>query len=387
MKQVIEDDGDAAGGFSRHVDYFHEAIDGRLQLGRQPGDLLDVLAEFALASPAICSLRALHRTAPDLPIANPSLLSAASAVANGLRALFNQPDATALLRAHDEGMPYWRRVLNHGLEGNLQAVLDEYAHVLKENVGLALRPGDEVAGGVGSAMVEALSLRPSLLHVDDLRVTPQGNIRLKEFTVRCRFALRFGDIRDDGGQTLVRSGSVRQAFNSPFRPFILASTSVGQEGLDFHPYCHVVYHWNLPSNPVDLEQREGRVHRYKGHAIRRNIAAVYGLAPLAAGDWHDPWERLFDCAAADRPAGTSELFPYWLFETKGGFCVERRVPLLPFSREVAKLQRLKQMLAIYRLAFGQPRQEDLLAYLCKARGHQGEWTGTHSQRICLTPPG
>ena len=142
--------------------------------------------------------------------------------------------------------------------------------------GLAQRPGFEIATGVAEAMREALSLRPSSLRVDDLKATPHGHIRLKEFSIRCRFALRFGDVRDDGGQTLVRSGSVRQAFNSPFRPFILATTSVGQEGLDFHPYCHVVYHWNLPSNPVDLEQREGRVHRYKGHAVRRNVSKAYG---------------------------------------------------------------------------------------------------------------
>ena len=30
---------------------------------------------------------------------------------------------------------------------------------------------------------------------------------------------------------------MREAFNSPFWPFILATTSVGQEGLDFHLYC------------------------------------------------------------------------------------------------------------------------------------------------------
>ena len=40
-----------------------------------------------------------------------------------------------------------------------------------------------------------------------------------------------------------------------------------------------VYHWNLPSNPVDIEQREGRVHRYKGLVIRSNLAAQYGLRP------------------------------------------------------------------------------------------------------------
>jgi hypothetical protein len=43
--------------------------------------------------------------------------------------------------------------------------------------------------------------------------------------------------------------------------------SVGQEGLDIHHYCHAITHWNLPANPVDLEQREGRIHSYKAHAV------------------------------------------------------------------------------------------------------------------------
>ncbi|MFP4250993.1 MAG: phospholipase D family protein, partial [Armatimonadota bacterium] len=50
--------------------------------------------------------------------------------------------------------------------------------------------------------------------------------------VRCRYALRFGDLRSED-RTVARRGDVRQAFNSPFRPFILATTSIGQEGLDF----------------------------------------------------------------------------------------------------------------------------------------------------------
>ena len=78
--------------------------------------------------------------------------------------------------------------------------------------------------------------------------------------------------------------------NSPFRPFVLTSTSIGQEGLDFHPWCHRLVHWNLPGNPVDLEQREGRIHRYKGHAVRRNVAASHAdeaFASWRAGD--DIW--------------------------------------------------------------------------------------------------
>ena len=69
--------------------------------------------------------------------------------------------------------------------------------------------------------------------------------------------------------------TVREAFNSPFWPFVLTTTSVGQEGLDFHLYCRDIVHWNLPSNPVDLEQREGRTDRYDGLSIRRNIYATF----------------------------------------------------------------------------------------------------------------
>jgi hypothetical protein len=129
-----------------------------------------------------------------------------------------------------------------------------------------------------------------------------------------------------------------------------------------------VVHWNLPANPVDLEQREGRVHRYKGHAVRKNIARAYGLPTLRA-DWDrygDPWQRMFALANRDKEPGTSDLVPYWIFEHPRGARVERRVPLLPFSRDAARLDRLKIGLALYRLVFGQPRQEDLLAFLGQA---------------------
>ena len=73
---------------------------------------------------------------------------------------------------------------------------------------------------------------------------------------------------------------VRRTFNSPFWPWVLVTTSVGQEGLDFHRYCHSVVHWNIPATPVELEQREGRVQRYKSHSVRRNLAAKHGDAAV-----------------------------------------------------------------------------------------------------------
>lgn len=42
--------------------------------------------------------------------------------------------------------------------------------------------------------------------------------------------------------------------------------------------------------------------------------------------------------------------------------------MLPFSREVRRLEWLERSLTVYRLAFGQPRQEDLQEYLHSLMG-------------------
>ena len=70
----------------------------------------------------------------------------------------------------------------------------------------------------------------------------------------------------------VRMEDIRSSFNSPFWPHILASTSVGQDGLDFHAWCRAVVHWDLPANALDLEQREGRIEYFAG--LASGLAAV-----------------------------------------------------------------------------------------------------------------
>jgi hypothetical protein len=177
--------------------------------------------------------------------------------------------------------------------------------------------------------------------------------------MRQRFAMRFGDARGETEKGGARKEVVRKAFNSPFWPFVLVSTSVGQEGLDFHRYCHRVVHWNLPSNPVDLEQREGRVHRYKGHAVRKNVAAQHRAALHHANG--DVWRSAFAAAVQTRPPGESEMHPYWIYP--GEAKIERCVPNLPMSREVMRLHSLRRALTVYRMAFGHARQEDVIEHL------------------------
>jgi len=76
-----------------------------------------------------------------------------------------------------------------------------------------------------------------------------------------------------------------------------------QEGIDFHWWCSAVVHWNTPANPanpanpVDFEQREGRVHRFGGHAIRRNVAAAHRADALASAE-PDVWKAAYDAVRA-----------------------------------------------------------------------------------------
>ena len=378
------DDHDPDDGFGRHVRHWLETWDGAdLGLGRVPEDLVDVLADMALAGPAVCAFRSLSRVAPPTTGAVDTLRSASVHVAEALRRQFNAPDAIAVLQQSDEEDAYWQRVLHYGAEGNLQAVLDEYVHLQYEADSSGAASEGEAVVKTADSIFTAASIRSSQLRPDYLRVSG-GKLEFDQepLTLRCRYAARYGQAEDEDG-AIARKEVVRAAFNSPFRPFVLASTSVGQEGLDFHSWCHSIVHWNLPSNPVDLEQREGRVHRYKGHAVRRNIAKT-GVKANVIG-LSDPWEALFEAARSERSPEGSDLVPYWIYEIPDGAKVERRVFTLPMSKDEIRLRRLKSSLALYRMVFGQPRQDDLMEHLLRRFDETEAMQLVRGWRIDLTP--
>ncbi|WP_437878427.1 helicase-related protein [Sorangium sp. So ce513] len=371
-------DGEERGGRGRWADHVEEAravalggaaADGQKALGRMPDDLVDVLAHLAIGGPAVTMFRAmLHVVGGESALddaARTALRNGAGTTAWAFRALFNQPEVVALLRMmrrEEEATPYWRQVLDYCVNGCLQAVLDEYVHVLRDHLGLLAGTIGERVHEVADEIVEAIELRTSRVAIDDLARSEAGRtVKRVSRNLRTHFALRYGDERSEDGSLVTRADHVRKAFNSPFWPFVLATTSVGQEGLDFHTYCHSVVHWNVPSNPVDFEQREGRVHRYKNHAVRKNIAEAHGEAALHDGD-RDRWEAMFARALERRPADTTDIVPYWIF-LGGAARIERHVPVLPLSHDRERIQRLRSSLAVYRMVFGQPRQEDLVAYL------------------------
>lgn len=379
--------------FAEHVDLFQAHFDNPDKLGPPPDDLIPILTDITLASPAVVALRSLLRFCPETKQqeAGKYLLTAAAQIALGFRTLFNLADSIALIRYVYAGsnIPYWRAVLTYCRNGHLQAVMDEYMHVLREALGLIDKPIDLLAKNMGNTIHTAISIRTVSLSFDDIKVSK--TIELETQHLRSRFALRFGDGQDvETGQAITRADQVRTAFNSPFRPFILATTSIGQEGLDFHQYCHTIYHWNLPTNPVDLEQREGRIHRYKGHVIRRNIALTVPRSSLAdkLSPFSDPWEVLFGEAKANYGADQNDLVPFWIFEPKDKqqcYKINRHVPALPLSRDQVRLTGLRQTLVAYRMVFGQPRQEDLVNYLQTRLEYDLDPDELFKYRIDLSP--
>ena len=380
-----------AGGGERWRDHLREARRAArgewLPEGRPPEDLADVLALIAVAGPGVCALRALGRVVGNAKVRRHERVHhAAGRIAWGLRSLFNVPEVMTLLRGMNGAEPYWRRVLEYCAAGCLQSVLDEYLHVLREGMGLFDHGPEETAAQLADVAAAAISMRVATPGVDRVSIGPNGRtVSIDNQSVRARFAMRFGQERRDDGDQHSRADQVRQSFNSPFWPFVLVTTSIGQEGLDFHPYCHAVVHWNLPSNPVDLEQREGRVHRYKGHAVRKNLARKCAEA-LAVTDGHsDPWARLFELACAEH-GRESDLNPFWVYPIEGGATIERHVPALPLSRESARLPALRRSLAVYRMVFGQPRQDDLVDYLVRHVDPKRLAKVSEELRIDLTPP-
>ena len=121
-------------------------------------------------------------------------------------------------------------------------------------------------------------------------------------------------------------------------------------------------HWNLPSNPQNMEQREGRINRYKCLSVRRNIAKLYSDI--------FKWNDMFSKASTELKGENPEMVPYWYlplndehFKDIDTEKIERIVPMYPMSEDESRYSRLIKVLSLYRLTMGQPRQEELLQML------------------------
>jgi hypothetical protein len=315
-------------------------------------DELNDLVDYAIGAPGVVLGRALLRH--DSTILDAGRFAALVRLSwQGLRAYLDNPVILASL----PGANSVEQVMRAVVEGGLESVLDEHFWLRAQNL-------PEGTAGLAADLEQSIGLRAGGFSFHTLGRNPE------KIPVRCHVAVPFGDAEAEpvtrkGGESNTpapaRPDEVRRAFNTPFWPHVLATTSVGQEGLDFHPWCSKVVHWDLSSNPLDLEQREGRVQRYAGLAVRRQLAAKLRSDWLAekpsAGS---PWIRLQQLAG--RFVDSSGLKPWWVLD---GAEVQRHVFERPFGRDMLRFAQLREQRMIYRLALGQPNQEDFIDVLSR----------------------
>src|SRR6185437_5034515 len=100
-----------------------------LDLGPMPEDLPDFLARLAIAGPAVCLLTSLERTYGD---ADRTLAWHGGVGAIDFIQLFNNPEGRRILKVtrSKREVPFWMAALEYCVAGNLQAMFDEYLHLL-----------------------------------------------------------------------------------------------------------------------------------------------------------------------------------------------------------------------------------------------------------------
>jgi superfamily II DNA or RNA helicase len=102
-----------------------------------------------------------------------------------------------------------------------------------------------------------------------------SSINIRKPSIGSRFVRSFNDRKIEGSDdhkiNNINQKSLKTAFNSPFPPYVLVTTSIGQEGLDFHRYCDAIIHWSPPASPNSLKQREGRLDRFKSKQNRNAL--------------------------------------------------------------------------------------------------------------------
>ncbi|WBO21775.1 DEAD/DEAH box helicase family protein [Sphingomonas abietis] len=312
---------------------------------------LDALVDMALGAPGNVAGRALYRHLPELfDYSGRHYRKLARFCWTKLRTYLDRPVFWAVLPGGDATAKYQRACI----EGCLEAVLDEHFWLRKSKVG-STGLIDDLSGAL-SANVGTFGFK--------------GPATKDKVRIRCHAAVPFGGTesetqrQDQGDDKLspARSEEIRSAFNTPFWPYVLATTSVGQEGLDFHSWCDQLGHWDLCSSPVDLEQREGRVQRFGGLTVRRPLAAKLGEGALAQArrDLTSPWDAIAASANLAFKDDETGLTPWW---TLPGAELKRHLFALPQSRDIDRFARLKTQRLLYRVALGQPDQEDLVELL------------------------
>lgn len=247
------------------------------------------------------------------------------------KSYINRPEMKAAL--YKSGVACEDKLLDYFVNGNIQAMLEEYLFVCD-----------------GSFLKMMKSLKISLTgEYSVVHVQTTG----AEEKIACGFSERFTDNPED------KAGKINEAwqqdaqirFNSPFWPMVMTTTSIAQEGLDFHAYCRKIMHYTLPNTPMAMEQREGRIDRHCGFIQRIRQAGKF--------EPQVPWKDIF-CGNDEEDA--TGIIPGWVVpkSRESDISIERIIPYLPTTAEYTKYQRMVKLRKEYRGILGLPNEENQL---------------------------
>ncbi|MGY6532425.1 helicase-related protein [Glycocaulis sp.] len=275
---------------------------------------------------------------------------------DSLRPYLGHRPFAKLLQATSKRKRYPDVLAEAMLKGGFEAVLDEQICLLSR-----------LGGATGIEIIDQLSAslldRPGLVQFRRSR----SNQRIPVQAV-APFA---GGEQSRGGRKKgkrFRSDTLRRAFNSPFWPHILCTTSIGQEGLDFHLWCSRIVHWDLPSDPVDFEQREGRIARYGSLAVRQSMARRHGMEALSTTARSSPFGKLISLAR--RVEGDRTGLERWWLPLDGqptSISFDWR-----FSERSSRRDKMLKALLYYRLALGQPDPQAFVSMLQRVGFDEGD---------------
>lgn len=283
-----------------------------------------------------------------------------------------------------EGMPeseteHTSKIIDYCEHGDLKSVLLEWFYLCLEN--------EEELGeflGMGIEQDNALHyIKSTYLDVDLYRkekgfITPcqkqfgggNNNGKLCNYYARC-----VGTNKDDDKLSAI--SNLQKAFNSPFAPFVFATTSLGQEGLDFHYYADQIVHWDLPANPVDFEQREGRINRHNCLAIRKKLIEWYGTddAQNVFEEYKKAKDSVRETLYLKPNVGEKVkcgMIPNWILpcpEDKQAGCatIKRVVPYFLNSEMMERYHNNLKVLQLYRSVIGQSNPEEIMERLMEKR--------------------
>ncbi len=183
-------------------------------------------------------------------------------------------------------------------------------------------------------------LRPA--HVTSAKNRRVGRGK-KKIWYQSHMAEKYGDA--SSVQKMNRPHLLRDAFNSPFAPFVLIINSSGQEGLDFHSYCRTTVHYEPPNSATDYLQRAGRVFRLRGYAQRVFLSKNLGRRFKSGFIWDEAQSLARQVELlADAGHSKSGMVPEFDLPNVDEMVTRHSIFVTPYSTEVAQSDRLRAAL-------------------------------------------